>query len=84
MHKYFSRFRLGAIALSASAIFAFSAFVPVAFAGVGIGVAPNFPGTVVVGQANMPVSMDITNTSSGGVTNIDLTSIRLTPLIHLQ
>src|ERR1051326_2919353 len=50
-----------------------------AFAGIGISVAPNFPGSVKGGQTGVAASMNITNGSSGGTTTITLDNIYLTP-----
>ncbi len=52
---------------------------PAALAGTGIGVSPNFPATVTVGDTNVAVSMDVQNTSSADVGSLTLDSIYLTP-----
>jgi hypothetical protein len=52
-----------------------------AFAGVGVGVAPTYPGVIAVGEVDVPVSLSIVNTStapeSGGTLTLNL--IRHTP-----
>lgn len=63
----------------ATAVGMFTAFTPNAFAGIGISVAPNFSSPMTAGQTAVPVSMDITNGSGGGTTNIVLDNIYLTP-----
>jgi hypothetical protein len=51
-----------------------------AHAGVGVGVAPNFSTPVQVGDNNIPVTLDITNNSTGGDGNpLTLNSIKLIP-----
>ncbi len=55
-------------------------FTAVAFAGVGVSVAPNFPSTVTVGDSNVAVSLAITNNSTSGDGNpLTLNSIKLIP-----
>ncbi len=55
-------------------------FATPAFAGVGVGVAPDFPSPVQVGDNNVPVTLGITNNSSGGDGNpLTLNSIKLIP-----
>ncbi len=64
----------------ASLVLSFGLFASTAFAGVGLGVSPNFPSTVAVGDTAVPVSLDITNSSTGGDGNpVNLTSISLIP-----
>ncbi len=53
--------------------------VPTAFAGVGVGVAPDFPATITVGQTGVSVGLEITNNSTLDVGSINLSSIKLTP-----
>src|SRR5690348_3570376 len=50
-----------------------------AFAGVGVGVAPDFPATVTIGQTGLPVGLEITNNSTADIGSIDLSNIRLIP-----
>ncbi len=54
-------------------------FSMTAIAGVGVGVAPDFPATVSVGQTNIPVGLEITNNSTPDVGSITLSNIRLIP-----
>src|SRR3569832_224166 len=55
-------------------------FAAPAFAGVGVGVAPNFPTPVQVGDNNVAVTLAITNNSTGGDGNpLTLNSIKLIP-----
>jgi len=55
-------------------------FAAVASAGVGLGVAPDFPTSVTVGNNNVPVSLSITNNSNSGDGNpLTLNSIKLIP-----
>jgi plastocyanin len=69
-----------AIALFAVAtVFSFLFMATPAFAGIGIGVAPNFPDTVNVGNTGIAVALDIQNVSTTGFGSINLTSIKLTP-----
>lgn len=53
--------------------------VPTAFAGVGVGVAPDFPTTVTVGQTGVSVGLEITNNSTSDVGSVNLSNIRLVP-----
>lgn len=48
-------------------------------AGIGVGVAPDFPATVSVGQTNVPGTLNITNNSTSDVGTISLTEILMTP-----
>jgi len=59
----------------------FVLFVPDAFAGVGLGVTPNFPSPISVGQTGLPASITIVNNSNGpeAVGNVTLNTITLTP-----
>ncbi len=50
-----------------------------AFAGVGVGVAPDFPANVTVGNNNVAVGLEITNNSTSDVGSVNLTSIKLIP-----
>ncbi len=52
-----------------------------ASAGVGLGVTPNFPGPVVVGQQDVPATLQIVNNADGAdaLDPIDVTSITLVP-----
>ncbi len=67
------------------AAFAFSltlgllAFTTPAFAGVGVGVAPDFPATVTVSQTGVAVGLEITNNSTSDIGTITLSNIRLIP-----
>ncbi len=47
--------------------------------GVGVGVAPSYPPEVVVGDSNIPVSLTVTNASTGARTTLTLSKIRHTP-----
>ncbi|HYF05944.1 MAG TPA: Ig-like domain-containing protein, partial [Patescibacteria group bacterium] len=53
--------------------------IPKAYAGIGIGVAPDFPATVSAGSTNVPAGLDITNTSTPDIGPITLDTIFLTP-----
>lgn len=55
--------------------------IPAAFAGVGLGIIPNFPSTVTVGQTNVHGSVTITNLSNGpeATGNVTLSQILLVP-----
>src|SRR4030095_12845105 len=52
-----------------------------AFAGIGLGIAPKYPTTVVVGGTGVPVAISIQNTSSApqNVGPVTLSNIRHTP-----
>src|SRR6187549_3696982 len=54
-------------------------FVTPAYAGLGVGVAPDFPASVTVGQTNLAVGMEITNNSTSDIGPITLSNIRLIP-----
>lgn len=55
--------------------------VPAAFAGVGLGITPNFPASVAVGATNVAGSITITNLSNGAEStgNVTLGQITLVP-----
>ncbi len=53
--------------------------VPTAFAGVGVGVAPDFPLSVTAGQTGVSVGLEITNNSTPDVGTINISNIRLIP-----
>ncbi len=59
------------------ALVAFLGVAAPAYAGVGVGVAPDFPAAVSVGQTNLPVGLEITNNSTVDVGSVDLSNIRL-------
>jgi len=63
------------------AVIPFVVAIPAAFAGVGLGIIPNFPSTVVVGQSNVSGSLTITNLSNGpeATGNVTLSQILLVP-----
>ncbi|MDQ3075638.1 MAG: hypothetical protein M3Q34_00730 [bacterium] len=50
-----------------------------AFAGVGVGVAPDFPATATVGQTNIATQMEISNSSTSDIGSITLNTINLIP-----
>ncbi len=52
---------------------------PSAFAGIGVGVAPDFPATVTVGQTAVPVGLELTNSSTADVGTTTVDTIFLTP-----
>ncbi len=62
----------------AGLVVAFS-FSLIANAGVGVGVTPDFPASVSVGQTAIPVGLEITNNSTADVGSITLSNIRLIP-----
>ncbi len=69
-----------AVAIAALlALFSFFALANNAYAGIGVGVAPNFPGTVTVGDENVPVSLGFTNSPTTDVGDILITNIELLP-----
>ena len=81
------RFRGGAKLLGALSVTALVAtalifeLAPAAHAGVSLGVSPSFPTPVSAGQANVPASVSIQNTSNAAqaVGNVTVTSITLVP-----
>ena len=83
MIQNFSKLRKTATGVGLSlAVMAVALFVGnanFADAGTGIGVTPNFPSPVTVGQTGVAVSMDITNNSSADVGALTLDTIHLTP-----
>ncbi|MDQ6945461.1 MAG: hypothetical protein M3256_04135 [Actinomycetota bacterium] len=68
------------VALAFAAV-PFVVSTPAAFAGVGLGVIPNFPSPVSVGQTAVPASITITNLSNGpeATGNVTLTDVTLVP-----
>ncbi len=64
---------------AATSVVGLTVFALPALAGVGVGVAPDFPATVTVGQTAVPVGLEITNNSTADVGSIDLSNIRLVP-----
>jgi|GEM_PF-2330158 len=60
-------------------IFSLTIFAHSAYAGLGVGVAPDFPVSVTVGQTLIPVGLNIANTSTPDVGSITLSNIRLIP-----
>jgi hypothetical protein len=66
------------LAFGAVALFGLLLASPVS-AGVGVGVAPDFPATVVVGQSGISVGLEITNNSTPDVGSVTLSNIRLIP-----
>ncbi|MES2007138.1 MAG: hypothetical protein V4436_03445 [Patescibacteria group bacterium] len=54
-------------------------FAMPAFAGVGVGVAPDFPATVNAGQTGVSAGLEITNNSTPDVGSVNLSNIRLIP-----
>jgi hypothetical protein len=68
------------VVLAATALFGAFYAINVARAGVGLGVAPNFPSSVTVGSNNVAGSLEITNNSSGGDgLQVSLSNITLIP-----
>ncbi len=74
------RYGAKAIVVMFSVLVGLLMFSAPAHAGVGVGVAPDFPTPVMVGDNNVAVTLGITNNSSGGDGNpLTLNSIKLIP-----
>lgn len=74
-----NRIGVAAIAVFATFLMALS-FGSTAYAGVGVGVTPNFPTTVTVGANDLAATLAITNNSDGGDGNpLTLNSVKLIP-----
>src|SRR5262249_5514980 len=80
-HQHLSRnwFTPGAFALLMTVFLA--AWTQPALAGIGLGIAPKYPSSVVVGNTGVPVSLSIQNTSSApqNTGDVTLSNIKHTP-----
>ena len=71
---------LGAVLYASVVMFGLVFMATPAFAGVGLGVVPSLPSTVMVGDTNVPGSVAITNVSNeGDGLTVELTHIHFTP-----